>query len=155
MTRPTSCTDDVVEDVDLAGPRIDGDVRGMGAVAVGVPVVEEGALDASARPSSPSANDLPSGPLTLSSSSRTAAGFAAEPLGAGFANRGQQFLRGIEQGRAAHHGRARVIGAEALAHIGGRAVIDVTDALDRISSASAAICAKIVSIPWPTEVEPI
>ena len=67
-----------------------------------------------------------------------------------------KFCVGVEQRRTAHHHRARMIGAVAVADIGGRAVDDTW--LMRsigISSASAAIWANTVSTPCPTADEPM
>ena len=62
---------------------------------------------------------------------------------------------GLHDGRAAHHDRARRIGAVALLH--DRSVEPCCTRLMRsigISSASAAICANTVSTPCPTADEP-
>ena len=75
--------------------------------------------------------DLPSGAVARPSAITT----SAEPQlsrRAGFRAHGRpQFCRGIEHRRAAHHGRARVIGAVAVADISGRAVEHLVDAIDR------------------------
>ena len=56
---------------------------------------------------------------------------AVELLRRRLANLVLQAGRGLDDGRAAHHDRARAVRAVALPHVAGRAVIDAADALHR------------------------
>ena len=82
--RPQSCDHDIVDELDVAELGVDRDVRGVGAVGVGVLLVEEGAFGRDAvGESSFSAIDLPPGPTALVAfDDLDLGGRAAEPLAA-------------------------------------------------------------------------
>ena len=124
---------DIVQDFDRAGFRIDRDLGRVGAVGIGVAVVVETLLgldpgigDRGKRQRQPAWSGQP---VALQDTDlRRIAAHAPRGLGAYLR---PQALRGQQDRRARHHGGARVVGAESLADIGGRAVMDAGDRLQR------------------------
>ncbi len=125
--------DDIVDEVHVTELGIDGYMRGMGAVGVGVLLVEEGALGRE-----------PFGRKPLKWDRRAAGadrlgafddldlrGGAAEALGGPRADHVAQIGSRRQHRRASHHHRARVIGAVAVADVRGRAVKDAADEVHR------------------------
>src|SRR4029077_3210586 len=100
--------DDIVDELDVTELGVDRDVRGMGAVGIGVLLVEEGALGRDAVGRKPFQWDrLAAGPDGLGAfDDLDLGGLAAEPPGGlrpdGFAQIGGR----LQHGRASHHYRA-------------------------------------------------
>ena len=124
---------DIVDELDVAELGIDRHVRGMRAVGVGVLLVEEGAFGRDAFGRKPLQRDrLAAGPDRLGAfDDLDLGGRAAEPLGGLCTDRVAQVRCRRQHRRAAHHHRARVIGAVAVADEGGGAVKDPADAVHR------------------------
>ncbi len=118
--------------LDATGARIDRDMGGVGAVAVGALGAAVAALGDEAV-----GGEVGEGHRTFSRGHGLAVREddigrgTAEPACRRLAHRGAQLGGGIEDRRAAHHHRARRIAAEAFAHAVGRAVIDAADAIRR------------------------
>ena len=121
---------DIIDDLHLTDLRVDRHMRGLRAVAVGVLLVEKGAFPGQARERGQRqrlavrAADLILGEPDLG-------GRASKPLRCFLAQCRLEIMGGIEQCRAAHHDRPGMVGAVAVAHEGGGAVIDAADPVHR------------------------
>ncbi len=138
--------------------RVDRDVRRVGAVAVGALRVGERAVDhdrsGTMREFGKRQCTPVEGARTRPSPKTIVVRTARAILRRGCANGVEEVLRAVEHRRAAHHQRARVIGAEALVHEGRRAMPHA-ECVDRQRRARrAAICANTVSSPCPNADEP-
>src|SRR5437763_736857 len=122
--------------LDVTELGIDGHVRGVRPVSISVLLVEKGAVgsDAGARKLA-ERERLAVGPERRHALHNLHLGrFAAHPLRRLRANRLAQFARGIEDRPAAHHDRARLIGAGAVVPVARAAMKDAAAATDRTSA---------------------
>jgi hypothetical protein len=100
--------DDIVDELDVTELGVDRHMRGMGAVGIGVLLVEEGALGRDAVGRKPFQRDrLAAGPNGLGAfDDLDLGGRAAEPPGGLRADRVAQIGGRLQHGRASHHHRA-------------------------------------------------
>ena len=116
---------DVIDHLDVSCPRVDGNMGGVRAIAVGMSIAEECAVGLQIfRCEVGPADHVAVGRCRHPGFKDDVFRGAIQPQGGGGADGFLQVLRGVDDGGAAHHRGARTKRAEAFVQVGRRSVKD-------------------------------